>query len=73
MSIPYSGVIFAEDFNSKFLKENKVSDDIESMGFNLVTDCDKVFIYNQLSMPMFSKHDHIFIIYNVNTDLTATK
>jgi len=36
MSIPYSDVFLAGDFNSNILKENKLSEDIESIGLNLV-------------------------------------
>jgi len=91
MSIPYSDVILAEDFNSNILKENKLSGDIESIGLNLVnssvpthfsihydtvldlffvTNCHKISMYSQLSMPMFSKHDLIYLSYNINTGLT---
>jgi len=34
MSIPYSDVILAGDFNSNILKEKKLPDDIESIGLN---------------------------------------
>jgi len=81
MSIPYSDVILAGDFNSNILKENKLPDDIESIGLNLVnssvpthfsshSDTLLDLFLEQLSVPMFSKHNLVYLIYNINTDLT---
>jgi len=35
-----------------------------------VNDCDKISMYSKLSMPKFSKHVLIYLIYNINSDLT---
>lgn len=94
LTLSYTDVILAGDFNSNILRENQLLDDIESIGLNLVNSsspthfsnycdtlldlffvnhCDKISTYSQLSMPMFSKHDLIFLIYNLNVDLTENR
>jgi len=84
--IPYSDVILAGNFNSNILKENKLPDDIESIGLNLVnlsvpthfsnhckTLLDLFFVNDCDSMPIFSKHDLAYLIYNVKTDSTENQ
>jgi len=60
MSIPYSDVILAEDFNSNILKENKLSGDIEFIGLSLVNS----------SVPThFSNHYYTLLDLFFVTDL----
>lgn len=92
LSLMYSNLILAGDFNCNIITDNSLACDMECNGLFLVncaipthfskttntlldlffvTDLTRILLYDQISVPVFSKHDLIFLTldYNLTTDV----
>ncbi|XP_075150730.1 uncharacterized protein LOC142224832 [Haematobia irritans] len=86
ITVQYKNIIITGDFNSNILTENRLSDEMLSLGLYptnttvpthhtsaggtlldmfFVSDINYVILYDQISAPTFSKHDLIFLWYDV--------